>query len=1048
MASDRTRTSDDLRQGYCAVDFQQGRVTVDRDFNALQEIAADGRRAEVLDVVGPSGTPDDGFLIDFAAAAPGDFVIQAGTMYLGGLRVAFEPPGQGQPPIGYFNQPDWLFPDLPARTGAGRELVFLHVRELVVSGREDDDLLDRALGGPDTAARRRRLVRVRRLPVAATADCQAAWAQAQDAWQDQGYAFDPATMRLMPTATLQVGVPAPPGPPDPCEPAAQGGYLGADNQLIRVRLTGPDSLVWGYDNASFLYKVDAVAADHRTLTISPPPVDATRYPRAGQAVEVLRSAARLDNGRYAAEADGIVTTLLGGYDASGQVVLTNDLPPEYRPLDQTGNPLYLRIWKARAEGFVSGSAVPLDPTGLEVSPTTQGQPAGDFWMIAVRPSEPPQIYPDRFLAGPQPPDGPRQWACPLAVIEWDAAGAGQRVADCRVHFDNLAALTARGAGGCCTVTLRPQDVTAASPLQAALDRAQSQAAGALRVCLGAGTYILDQPLRLAKAFTGLTLEGCGGTVTLRGAKNASALFLDGLIVLTDAADVTLRGLDLVPPAVPLLPALQKRKVPAATRNALGRAAAQLRATIAVRAARCRGLTIEDCRVEYLLPEAANGFGTGLYASGDCTGLSVRRCTFRSVRPSPAPESTVHLAQSKKQLQTLGEAIVLFAQQTNGPPSDLSKLVSSKFLQADDLLNPPPGTMPPPFDPSDPQGWIDRYGNYVYLKPPEVVAVQRIVAYAKFDPGAAHVVLLFQDGSVKVATNDAAARALIRAAGGLTVGHAPFRSGPLRALFGVLVVPIAVTASRGRQSLRLPPVLHEAEFAGNRFVGLTVAAWSVGLTGAVQVRDEAAADCQGGYWLTPIASTQGTVTTFLPRLPLGQFGLDSPEMVLADLAVRAYPPPGDFNPSGPAPDPPPLAVRVAGNDLNVRRPDGAPTGPALLIQAEESQRADPDGAIMAVGGNRLSSHSPAIPTVALFGADRVTVNDNVIANDGPSGIQGTTGGQGLAAPSLELVPASSSAAPGDAVAVTGNVLRGRSNLGDLKRSLAPPFDTWQSYNSET
>ena len=49
MPSDKTRTSDDIRQGYKGPVMQEGRVILDRDFNALQETLSGAIEADVCD---------------------------------------------------------------------------------------------------------------------------------------------------------------------------------------------------------------------------------------------------------------------------------------------------------------------------------------------------------------------------------------------------------------------------------------------------------------------------------------------------------------------------------------------------------------------------------------------------------------------------------------------------------------------------------------------------------------------------------------------------------------------------------------------------------------------------------------------------------------------------------------------------------------------------------------------------------------------------------------------------------------------------------------
>src|SRR5207248_1615346 len=120
MPSDRSRGPDDHRQPYTAVVLQQGRVVLDRDFNALQELVAARAAADALAAVGPAGTPDAGFRVGLpsgpaaSSSASGpphhlpDFTIAPGTMYVGGQRVALPPDPAGW---GYFRQPDWIAPD-------------------------------------------------------------------------------------------------------------------------------------------------------------------------------------------------------------------------------------------------------------------------------------------------------------------------------------------------------------------------------------------------------------------------------------------------------------------------------------------------------------------------------------------------------------------------------------------------------------------------------------------------------------------------------------------------------------------------------------------------------------------------------------------------------------------------------------------------------------------------------------------------------------------------------------------------------------------------
>ena len=323
MGSDRARVTYDRKQQYRSVVMQQGRVTLEADWNEAAQITNEEIREEALDFIGPCGTPDDGYkviLLPNPTNPPFDFYIRAGTMYVGGMRAYLFGPVQ------YSNQPDWRDygpedPDWvdPASFTASpsisptNEFVYLYLREQEVSAVEDFDLKDVALGGPDTAQRTRLLQRFVRIASQGT-DCVSGLAAAQAKWQSEGLFFDPATMRLYPWSTLEVGL-SNQTQTTPCQPQGQGGYLDPDNQFIRVQISGIDQasgnpkFLWGFDDASFLYRITVDPNNSQSLDFQSVPVDANHQPVSGQAVEVLRTAADLPNGGDVAATSGFVFTL-------------------------------------------------------------------------------------------------------------------------------------------------------------------------------------------------------------------------------------------------------------------------------------------------------------------------------------------------------------------------------------------------------------------------------------------------------------------------------------------------------------------------------------------------------------------------------------------------------------------------------------------------------------------------------------------------------------------------------------------------------------------
>src|SRR5271167_4445425 len=103
MGSDKARVTYDPRQQYRSVVMQQGRVTLEADWNEAEKIAGEEQRLETLDIVGPCGTPDNGYQIVIPdPSSLYDFSVGSGTMYVGGIRASLSAN------IDYSSQSDWL----------------------------------------------------------------------------------------------------------------------------------------------------------------------------------------------------------------------------------------------------------------------------------------------------------------------------------------------------------------------------------------------------------------------------------------------------------------------------------------------------------------------------------------------------------------------------------------------------------------------------------------------------------------------------------------------------------------------------------------------------------------------------------------------------------------------------------------------------------------------------------------------------------------------------------------------------------------------------
>ena len=633
MGSDIARNTYDETKQYRRVVAQQGRVILEADLNEASEIATEAMRHETLDVVGPAGVPSDpvghadgtGYAITAPVATTRELSIGAGVIYAGGWRVV-----QADPALRFTTQTDWLDRSVASISSAAAESIYLRLREHEISVAEDAALREVALGGPQTAQRVRLVRRVERAPVKSTT-CSA-FAEVIASWKSLGLVFDAADGSLVPTARLVVGQQPLGSAPGPCDPAAKDGYLGAENQLIRVQIASATQLLWGYDNASSLYRVDLDATDttHRTVALRQAPVDAFHQPRVGQVVELLRAAVGLGGDDYAAASTGFVTTLASAYRPDGaKLVLTDALPAEFLDPAQT-KAVFVRVWENRA-AFTAGTPQPLidqagNQTGLQVTLTAPPFVAGTFWCFAVRPTTPQAIYPARYTA-PQPPEGPREWVCALAAIDWTKTPPA--VTDCRPKFDNLVTLTGELVRdhntGCCTVTVGPEDLTGARTLQTVVDehRAALRIGSRVTICLRPGDYELRAPLRLGPDHSGLAIEGGHGGAVIRAAQGTEQAFLDGLVVVVHANEVTLRGLRFHLPEVPFARAVGRlADLPYARIGSEGVELQQLSASIAIRPVHAAELTIEDCLFRFSLASQQPVFGAAIFAGSECWGLRI------------------------------------------------------------------------------------------------------------------------------------------------------------------------------------------------------------------------------------------------------------------------------------------------------------------------------------------------------------------------------------------------------------------------------------------
>jgi hypothetical protein len=325
---------------------------------------------------------------------------------------------------------------------------------------------------------------------------------------------------------------------------------------VQVTVTSYDptsktgTLLWGWNNASFLYRASLVSptASPQILTLSPAPVDAEHTPQPLQAVEVLRTTAvlgRPGDANYIAAPLGQVITLGSGtiFDpASNQLTLpTGSVLPG--PYQTDTNPLFVRLWQAQVP-FTSGLVTQLDNvSGLAVKvdinalpPATSPLQAWPFWQFAVRPNTPQQVYPQRYLEDSQPPDGPRQWLTSLAVVE-PQTGAPPLIHDCRKHFLPLIDL---GPCACCELVLDPSEDWQTKLLDAA-----GSAAGAISVCFQPGVFKVTTKIVISGTSVKMTGAGSGSVYGAAPGTLITGSGLEAVIEFLDCPSVAISDMSVV-----------------------------------------------------------------------------------------------------------------------------------------------------------------------------------------------------------------------------------------------------------------------------------------------------------------------------------------------------------------------------------------------------------------------------------------------------------------------------------------------------------------------
>ncbi|MEV4701699.1 DUF6519 domain-containing protein [Actinoplanes sp. NPDC049316] len=432
MHGDFSRLTFQPGKHHTAVLSQQGRLRLDAEDNEQAAIQAYLARQLTTDLIGPYAGPagDLGFAISRTDEGDHpDLTIGPGRYYVGGILCdATGPDGGGWT---YLNQPDAVIdPDKQGLPDNGF-LVYLRVRERVVSAIEDPDLHEKALGPslPGTTLRLRVAWQVLVTGVE-TRDVKAGRAAFED-WAQQRHPHRGV-------AAFGVERPAD-ADDDTCIVNPEAAYRGPENQLYRVEVhhggaQGTATVKWSRDNGSAVYTIGELEGDWVTVTGS---TDDKMLPEVEDWVEVI------DDVVTSGDDPGPLLQVVD-VDFGGRRVRLSGVPADDTGRDVARHP-YLRRWDQRAPGrggqALDGGAVPITENvwipleqGVQVKFGAGGTyRTGEYWTVAARTLDGDVEWP-RVDGEPvlRPPAGPQEHLAPLAWFPPDG-----EMQDLRMQFEPI-----------------------------------------------------------------------------------------------------------------------------------------------------------------------------------------------------------------------------------------------------------------------------------------------------------------------------------------------------------------------------------------------------------------------------------------------------------------------------------------------------------------------------------------------------------------------------------------------------------------------------------
>jgi hypothetical protein len=494
MKGDFSRWQDHPDVSFSGVLQQQGRVLLDRDWNDQVRITSNwqenmGRVMLGHDVVAvPEEQIDSSFKVTTAVKKGSQIqlTLGAGNAWLNGHSL-------------FMKNNDIVATNLPAtdyqpmQSTNSDQAVILEMWEEPVNGYQNSvstnyDLVEPALGGPDTTERMQRCMALRLVETDGTEDCGKIAGRVKDDLSKKGHL----------AAGLQSSIPADDGS---CPTSLPGGYTGFEHNLYRIEIAQTDAAAgaafkWSRYNGGLTGK-GTFGTQPETIRIE---ANLPAIRAAGNDsfyVEIVRR----DSADLHWE---VLYGAVMGFSEGQLTLQTKWFGAATTPAANT--PVFFRLWDGIGQvGNFQNPPAGQQPQVLQDGITLSFDPEnktvgnyrpGDFWTFPVRVGQ----TGGTSLLTAQPPQGIVYHRAPLAVLQWNAGQANQtidsqhgQILDMRVFFWPLTQIQTSSGKTCCTFTVG-DGVTSQGDYDKLEDALAHLPSEGGQVCLLAGTHQLNVTL--------------------------------------------------------------------------------------------------------------------------------------------------------------------------------------------------------------------------------------------------------------------------------------------------------------------------------------------------------------------------------------------------------------------------------------------------------------------------------------------------------------------------------------------------------------------------